>query len=365
MRKLLKTLVVLITIFCLNVPAFAGTFNFGNYTPPDTRPTGLDTIMQDANNFIREYYNLPESGGDYFTPTTLVKNNSGNVISVPICVQEDYNVSDIEVASLVSPILYYEKPGGGPERDKIYLGQTKGGHTITNVRYPLRENWSFLEDLNWLPYGDEYAREWWGRKYNSLPDLYEVNEKANENPEFAKLLDTCIGIAVVPQVRHWGGQQYYQSKAAAGHDGKPGIVGQPYNFKPELALLFPWHKYVNVLMPPTYNTWGFGIGFYIHDGVYKYKSFPICPLFMGLMPDFYPTPEGETQWRPEFRDAENENITTYYYEPGDTEIPFPVNLFNQGEKAITDFRAVWFGKGDDPEEGWQGSNPAWQADEMN
>ncbi|HHV17073.1 MAG TPA: hypothetical protein GXX58_10990 [Gelria sp.] len=69
MRRLLRNLVVLITIFCLQVPAWAGTFNFGNYTPPDIRPTGLDAIMQDANNFIREYYNLPEGGGDYFTPT--------------------------------------------------------------------------------------------------------------------------------------------------------------------------------------------------------------------------------------------------------------------------------------------------------
>ncbi|HHV16105.1 MAG TPA: hypothetical protein GXX58_05970, partial [Gelria sp.] len=132
-----------------------------------------------------------------------------------------------------------------------------------------------------------------------------------------------------------------------------------YNFKPELALLFPWHKYVNVLMPPTYNTWGFGIGFYIHDGVYKYKSFPICPLFMGLMPDFYPTPEGETQWRPEFRDAENENITTYYYEPGDTEKTFPVNLYNQGEKAITDFKAVWYGASNVTPNPWD--NPVWDA----
>jgi hypothetical protein len=81
-------------------------------------------------------------------------------------------------------------------------------------------------------------------------------------------------------------------------------------------------------------------------------------------PDFYPTPEGSTEWQPTYKDPKY-CAKTYTYEQGQTEITFPVNLFNQGEEAITDFKAVWYGKGSDPVKGWQGSNPVWNADEMN
>ncbi len=81
-------------------------------------------------------------------------------------------------------------------------------------------------------------------------------------------------------------------------------------------------------------------------------------------PDFYPTPEGSTEWQPTYKDPKY-CAKTYTYDQGQTEITFPVNLFNQGEEAITDFKAVWYGKGSDPVKGWQGSNPVWNADEMN
>jgi len=73
-------------------------------------------------------------------------------------------------------------------------------------------------------------------------------------------------------------------------------------------------------------------------------------------PDFYPTPEGSTEWKEEYKDP-NKGAKTYEYKQGQTEITFPVTLRNSGEKAITDFRAVWYGKGSDPTAGWQGTNP--------
>ena len=77
-------------------------------------------------------------------------------------------------------------------------------------------------------------------------------------------------------------------------------------------------------------------------------------------PDFYPTPEGSTQWQESYKTC----AKTYYYDLGQTEITFPVNLFNQGIKAKTNFRAVWYGQGDDPDTGWQGKTPPWQAPEL-
>ena len=73
-------------------------------------------------------------------------------------------------------------------------------------------------------------------------------------------------------------------------------------------------------------------------------------------PDFYPTPEGEAEWEESFKEC----AKTYTGKPGD-QITFPVNLYNVGAKATTDFKAVWEGQGDDPSTGWKGSNPPWQA----
>jgi len=76
------------------------------------------------------------------------------------------------------------------------------------------------------------------------------------------------------------------------------------------------------------------------------------PLRTAPSPDFFPTPEGSNQWREEYKDP-NKGAKTYSYKQGATEITFPVTLRNAGEKAITDFRAVWFGQGNDPVMGWQ------------
>ena len=87
------------------------------------------------------------------------------------------------------------------------------------------------------------------------------------------------------------------------------------------------------------------------------SRFQEVPINGGKKPDFFPTPEGETEWRAEFLEC----AKTYDGNPGE-EITFPVTLTNQGEKSTTNFMAVWEGQGDDPEKGWAGSNPPWKTD---
>ena len=76
-------------------------------------------------------------------------------------------------------------------------------------------------------------------------------------------------------------------------------------------------------------------------------------------PDFFPTPEGSTEWKPQYKDPKY-CAKTYTYEQGQTEITFPVNLFNQGEEAITDFKAVWFNSSKVNPKPWD--SPVWQND---
>ena len=63
--------------------------------------------------------------------------------------------------------------------------------------------------------------------------------------------------------------------------------------------------------------------------------------------DFFPTPEGETEWREEFLECANPSTGN----PGEI-INIPVKLHKGGvEKGTTDFAATWFGTG------W--ANPVW------
>ena len=78
-------------------------------------------------------------------------------------------------------------------------------------------------------------------------------------------------------------------------------------------------------------------------------------------PDFYPTPEGSSEWKPQYKDPKY-CAKTYTYEQGQTEITFPVNLFNQGEEAITDFKAVWFNSSKVNPKPWDSS--VWEAKEI-
>lgn len=81
------------------------------------------------------------------------------------------------------------------------------------------------------------------------------------------------------------------------------------------------------------------------------------PLRKGESPDFYPTPEGSNEYKEEYKTC----AKTYEGKKGEP-ITFPVTLHNVGAKAITDFRAVWEGDGQDPITGWQGTNSPWQTE---
>lgn len=81
------------------------------------------------------------------------------------------------------------------------------------------------------------------------------------------------------------------------------------------------------------------------------------PLRKGESPDFFPTPEGSSEYKEEYKTC----AKTYEGKKGEP-ITFPVTLHNVGAKAITDFRAVWEGDGQDPVTGWQGTNPPWQSE---
>ncbi|MGI5879503.1 MAG: hypothetical protein ACOX6L_02760 [Syntrophomonadaceae bacterium] len=93
----------------------------------------------------------------------------------------------------------------------------------------------------------------------------------------------------------------------------------------------------------------------------KYKQdmrsrFQDIPINGSKRPDFYPTPEGSSEWDESYLEC----AATYTGEPGE-EITFPVNLYNIGTKGSTDYRAVWGGKGNDPSTGWKGDNPPFKA----
>lgn len=119
---------------------------------------------------------------------------------------------------------------------------------------------------------------------------------------------------------------------------------------------YPWEEYVLVYHPPTNNSWGWGRMFREENGSILYKTVWIVDHIPSV-PDFFPTPEGETEWQEEFLEC----AKTYTGKPGE-EITFPVTLTNQGEKGTTDFMAVWEGQGSDPQKGWTGSNPPWKTD---
>ena len=271
---------------------------------------------------------------------------------MPLEVAKEYDISDLDQEGLTAPMLYYQKPGGGPGRNAQYLGQTRNGDTITNVRFPMNASWDFLENLNWAVVGQEEPFHWWReQKGNSIPNKLSFNDTFLQDPENAKIFDFCVGMGTVQQVRKWNGKEYYMSKAMA-KNGKPCLTREQPDNNYSVATSFPWHKYVNVLTPPTYNTWGYGIGFYYYKGGWSYKSFPILPLKTFMVPDFYPTPEGATTWTKSFASC----AKTYTGEPGET-IDIPVRLYNGGvSESKTDFQASWYGSG------WQ--NPVWNAGDV-
>lgn len=100
-------------------------------------------------------------------------------------------------------------------------------------------------------------------------------------------------------------------------------------------------------------------GKYVPDSVESMETRWQKVIIGGEAPDFYPAPEGSTEWKESYKEC----AAIYTGEPG-TEITFPVNLYNIGKKEKTNFKAVWEGQGDDPVFGWEGSNPPWQVSEV-
>lgn len=350
---LFMVLTLILAVFYPTVPVSAELYLPPEYSSPSASELQNETvIVKDANNFIRLFYGFEE---DYFVDPAYI-----NHTSVPLRIQKDYNISDLEgsLGGPTAPIIYYYKEGGGPGRDQQYLGQTREGYTITNVRFPMVANWRFIEDLPWCGTDDEDAKEWWKGQGNEISKTSIFNLRAEADPEFAQILDTCIGMAIIPQLRSWDGKQYFMSKSMARPDGNPATPSDQRNFQPDLVTSFPWHNYVHILVPPTFNTWGYGIGFYVHNGKYTYKSFPITPLSKALVPDFFPTPGGVNTWTSSFATC----ARTYIGQPGEL-INVPVSLHNAKEKSATDFAATWYGSSDghDPRsQGWE--RPLWKVE---
>lgn len=322
MRRFKITIAIIALLMFMASPAL-GILPPG-YLPPDSLPDKT-SIIEDANIFIRAQYGLEE---DYFEDPRDIPQPNKTFKSVPLLVEQDYNVSDDPKAQFTGIMPYYYKQGGGPGRTQQFLGQTRDGYTITNVRFPMVANWRFIEELDWAEIEDNQAIKWWESRGHDLPENNQFNAMAESD---SRLLDFCIGICLWNQVREWDGKQYYQSKAYTDLQGNPVLVNSPRDQIHENLLIpigFPWHKYVHVLQPPTYNTWGYGIGFCKKGNSYSYKSFPIAPLQAALSPDFYPT-------APQ---------TEYVGKPGET-VTIPVTLHNSGEVGTTDIGAAWYGSG--------------------
>ena len=230
-----------------------------------------------------------------------------------------------------------------------YLGYTPQGLPNGNPSHPFDEwNGGILETRNWLkdPWTDDSVK----KKIASILGVTKDDVKEM----FPEALSRSI--RDIPQIREkilWG------------------LILNPYNGEfivgegPGQGINYPWEEKIMVYYPPTEETWGRGSMWHYSKQNGKLYYFNIwIPNVLPNSPDFFPTPEGSTEWQPTYKDPKY-CAKTYTYEQGQTEITFPVNLFNQGEEAITDFKAVWYGKGSDPVKGWQGSNPVWNADEMN
>lgn len=222
-----------------------------------------------------------------------------------------------------------------------YAGYTPQGLPNGMPNHPF-DAWGggILETRQWLddPWEDKGVRQkiasQLGVSTDEIRELFPV--------------EMSMGIRDIPQIREkilWG-------LLLNQYNGEF-IIGKG----PGQGIEYPWEEKIMVYYPPTDETWGRGTMWHYSAGTLWYFQVWI-PNVLPDSPDFFPTPEGETQWRPEFRNAEK-CVTTYYYEPGDTEITFPVNLYNQGEKAITDFKAVWYGASNVTPNPWD--NPVWDA----
>lgn len=212
------------------------------------------------------------------------------------------------------PALCYENDNKGKFKNGYYqfLGQTKDGEVVTDVRYPLESNWGenvYMEDLNWVPdpWSNQKVRSWWKSYSGSELIMSKFDERVRSNANLAKTIDECIMISNLVQVREENGKILMISDAWA------------ENRQSKKFSTFPWHNYVHILIPPSEDTWGFGIGFVDHGYRIGYKSFPIAPINLDvILPDI----------------AVKADQPVYTGQPGD-KVAVKVTLMNLGDPATT------------------------------
>jgi hypothetical protein len=246
---------------------------------------------------------------------------------------------DILIPNYGEPFDYTQRFG-----IQRYLGYTPQGHPNSNPVHPFDE-WAggILETRNWIsePWGDDGVQQKIASQLGVSTD--EIRDS------FPK--EMSMGIRDIPQIREkiLYGLEFsrYNSKLIYDTTNSPGK-----------GINYPWEEKIMVYYPPTDESWGLGLMWQYAGGVLYYKDMWI-PNRLPTAPDFYPTPEGSNQWQPQYKDPKI-CAKTYTYEQGQTEITFPVNLFNQGEKAITDFKAVWFNSSKVNPKPWD--SPVWQND---
>ena len=126
--------------FCLSfiTPVYADVFlapKFSmpaGYIPAPVESLNLNAVKNDANSFMDAYYGKP----GYFKDSAEIDVDVSRALSWQM-----YNVSDSASMQINNPILFYELGNlGTPSSfngERQFLGQTKRGQVITNVRYPL------------------------------------------------------------------------------------------------------------------------------------------------------------------------------------------------------------------------------------
>jgi len=313
-KRLLLTLCFLLL---LSVPAYADV--------PERNPANSEIeSAYGVSNFYPEQINTPKGIMDInYTTYKAVDAATG---------ETTYTLTD------PPKVFSYGEPWGYNSRFGVnrYAGYTVQGHPLTNPEHPF-DSWT----------GGIYEEKPGRIKY-PWDNLKVQNFIASELGIPADSIGTTIPTAF--QNRSEWRAKFMWGLIFDRYQGK--LIIDPDKYSNE-----PWEEYVLVYHPPTSNSWGWGRMFREENGSILYKTVWIVNEIPSV-PDFFPTPEGETEWREEFLEC----AKTYDGNPGE-EITFSVTLTNQGNKGITDFRAVWEGQGDDPIKGWQGTNPPWKVDE--
>jgi len=314
-KRLLLTLCFLLL---LSVPAYADA--------PERNPANSEIeSAYGISNFYPEQINTPKGIMDInYTTYKPIDAATGG--------EATYALSDPpQVFSYGEPWEYNSRFGVNR-----YAGYTVQGHPLTNPEHPF-DNWTggiYEEKPGRIKY------PW----YNLKVKNFIANELGIPADSIGTTIPTAFQNRSEWRVKFMWGLIFDQ------YQGK--LIIDPNKYPNE-----PWEEYVLVYHPPTSNSWGWGRMFREENGSILYKTVWIVNEIPSV-PDFFPTPEGETEWREEFLEC----AKTYDGNPGE-EITFSVTLTNQGDKGITDFRAVWEGQGDDPIKGWQGTNPPWKVDE--